>query len=221
MAISKKTNRAVSITELQNKKFKKLALSPEFEKFIGTPEANGVWFVWGNSGHGKSRFLMLLAKELTRHGKVAYNTLEEGARLSMQTNINDAGMDQADVKKNIILLNREPIEEMKIRLRKKKHPQFVFIDSFQYTGLTKRQYIELKEEFANVLFIFNSHAEGREPLGNIAKFVRYDADVKIRVEGFKALPMSRHGGGSPYVIWNEGAADYWMDVATTKKATIL
>jgi hypothetical protein len=214
----KKINRAVSITELKNKKFKKINLTPQWKKFIGTPEANGVWFVWGNSGHGKSRFLMLLAKELTKHGKVAYNTLEEGARLSMQMNINEAGMDEEEVRKNIILLNREPIEELKIRLRKKKHPHFVFIDSFQYTGLTKKQYIELKEEFTDVLFIFNSHAEGKEPQGNIAKFVRYDADVKIRVEGFKALPMSRLGGGDPYVIWEEGAADYWMDISN-KTAT--
>lgn len=219
MTQPKKINRAVSVTELKNKKFKKLELTSKWDKCIGMPEANGVWFVWGNSGHGKSRFLMLLAKELTRHGKVAYNTLEEGARLSMQMNINDAGMDDEAVKKNFIILNREPIDDLKIRLRKKKHPHFVFIDSFQYTGLTKRQYIELKEEFTDVLFIFNSHAEGKEPLGNIAKFVRYDADVKIRVEGFKALPMSRLGGGEPYVIWDEGAADYWMDITNKKQLT--
>jgi hypothetical protein len=217
MTQARKINRAVSVSELKNKKFKKLELSPKFKKCIGTPEANGVWFVWGNSGHGKSRFLMWLSKELTGHGKVAYNTLEEGARLSMQRNIIDAGMDEESVRKNFILLNREPIEELKIRLRKKKHPHFVFIDSFQYTGLTKRQYIELKEEFTDVLFIFNSHAEGKEPLGNIAKFIRYDADVKIRVEGFKALPMSRHGGGEPYIIWEEGAAEYWMDITNKKQ----
>lgn len=215
----KKINRAVSVTELKNKKFKKLELTSKWDKCIGTPEANGVWFVWGNSGHGKSRFLMLLAKELTRHGKVAYNTLEEGARLSMQMNINDAGMDDEEVKKNFIILNREPIDDLKIRLRKKKHPHFVFIDSFQYTGLSKKQYIELKEEFTDVLFIFNSHAEGKEPQGNIAKFVRYDADVKIRVEGFKALPMSRLGGGEPFVIWEQGAADYWMDITNKKQLT--
>src|SRR6187402_2988525 len=114
--INKKINRAVSITQLKNQKFKKINLSPKWKNFIGTPEANGVWFVWGNSGHGKSRFLILLAKELTKHGKVAYDTLEEGARLSMQMNINEAGMDEEEVRKNIIILNREPIEELKIRL---------------------------------------------------------------------------------------------------------
>lgn len=213
----RKINRAVSVTELQNKNFKTLILAPEWKRHIGKPEANGVWFVWGNSGHGKSRFLMAMAKELTKYGKVAYNTLEEGARLSMQRNINATGMDEPDVKKNFVLLNREPIEDLKIRLRRKKHPDFVFIDSFQYTGLTKRQYIELKEEFTDVLFIFNSHAEGQQPEGKLAKFVRYDADVKIRVEGFKALPMSRAGGGEAYIIWEEGASEYWMDLTTKNK----
>lgn len=216
----KRIRRAVSITQIKAKKFKTVPLSHKFQEFIGTPEDNGVWFVWGNSGHGKSRFLMLLAKELAKHYKVAYNTLEEGARLSMQQNIIDAGIDERNSGANIILLDREPIEELKVRLRRRKKPRVVFIDSFQYTGLSKKQYIELKEEFTDVLFIINSHAEGKEPEGNIAKFVRYDADVKIRVEGFKALPASRYGGGEPYVIWDEGAADYWMDITTRKQKNL-
>jgi hypothetical protein len=209
----KRIKRAVSVAELKSKKFKTISLTTDFKKLIGKPEANGIWFVWGNSGHGKSRFLMKLAKELARHGKVAYDTLEEGARLSMQKNVLDSGMDEDEnIKKNFLILDREPIEELKERLRRKKHPHFVFIDSFQYTGLTKRQYIELKEEFTDVLFIINSHAEGKEPLGNIAKFVRYDADVKIRVEGFKAFPASRFGGGEPLTIWEQEASKYWMDI---------
>lgn len=212
----KKINRAVSVTELLNKRFKIIPLSPEWEKCIGIPEANGVWFVWGNSGHGKSRFLMLLARELAKHGKVAYNTLEEGARLSMQRNLNDSKINEdGNLKKKMMLLNREPISELKERLRRKKHPNFVIIDSYQYTGLTKKQYIELKEEFSDVLFIFNSHADGKEPEGNNARFVKYDSDVKIRVEGFKAFPLSRLGGGEPYTIWEEGAAKYWLDIKTT------
>lgn len=211
--MQQRIKRAVSVTELLNKKFKTIPLSPEWEKFIGIPEANGVWFIWGHSGHGKSRFLMMLAKELARHGKVAYDTLEEGARMSMQKNLNESGIDQEpSLRKNLIFLNREPITELKERLRRKKHPNFVIIDSYQYTGLTKTQYIKLKEEFPDVLFIFNSHAEGKEPQGQTAKFVRYDADIKIRVEGFKAFPGSRLGGGESYVIWEQGAKDYWMDL---------
>lgn len=205
--------RAVSVRQLLDKKFKVIPLSPLWERFIGIPEANGVWFIWGHSGHGKSRFLMMLAKELAIHGKVVFNTLEEGARLSMQKNLKASGIvDEPEIMKNLQFLDREPIDELKERLRRKKSPNFVIIDSYQYTGLSKLQYIKLKEEFPEVLFIFNSHAEGKEPQGQTAKFVRYDADIKIRVEGFKAFPGSRLGGGEPYIIWEEGAKKYWLDI---------
>lgn len=80
------------------------------------------------------------------------------------------------------------------------------------TGLNKQEYIALKEEFKNKLFIFNSHADGKEPKGSVAQFVRYDADIKVRVEGYKAFPASRFGGGEPFTIWDKGAAEYWMDI---------
>jgi hypothetical protein len=204
------TNRAISVDELERKKFTELNFEGEWKDLLGVPEANGCWIIWGHSGHGKSRFCMQLAKELTKFGRVAYNTLEEGARKSMQKNIIDCQM--KDVANRFVILNREPISELKVRLRARKHPNFVFIDSFQYTHLTYKQYIELKEEFPDVLFIMVSHAEGKLPEGKPANRVRYDADVKIRVEGFKAFSGSRTGGGTPYVIWEQGAANYWIDV---------
>ena len=203
--------RAISIHELTVKKFKAIELPVVWAKLLGEPELNGVWIVWGNSGHGKSRFLMKLAKVLSHYGRVAYNSLEEGARLSLQQNIIASGITD---KHNIIILERESLDELKIRLKKPKHPRIVIIDSLQYTNLTKQQYKELKENYPNVLFIFNSHAEGKEPAGAVAKFIRYDADQKIRVEGFKAFNASRSNNGddSDYVIWPEGAKKYWLNV---------
>lgn len=46
-----------------------------------------------------------------------------------------------------------------------------------------------------------SHASGREPLGSVAQSVRYDSNVKIRVESFQAMAQSRYGGGEPYSVW--------------------
>lgn len=100
---------------------------------MGTPEANGVMLVYGNSGNGKTSFLMQLAKELSKFGKVAYNTLEEGARYSMKQALITAGMnDDVHARKNFVLLDREPIDELKKRLRRHKSQKFVIIDSFQY-----------------------------------------------------------------------------------------
>lgn len=204
--------RSVSVDDMFKKKFKTLELEGDWLKMLGIPEANGTWIIWGKSGSGKSVFSMMMARMLTGFGKVSYNALEEGSRMTMQKRLRFLKMDEPSVKKNFNLLNRAPIDELKERLRRPKHPNKVFIDSVQYASLTKKQYIELKEEFPNVLFIYISHADGQEPLGSLASFIRYDADVKIRVEGYKAFPVSRYGGGEPYVIWPEEAAKYWIDI---------
>lgn len=203
-------NRAVSVDEIYKKKFIEMPFDGVWQDFIGVPERSGVWFVWGNSGNGKTSFMLQLGKYLTTFGRVAYNTLEEGARKSMQMAIKRANM--LEVSRRFIILNREPINELKERLRKRKSPDIIIIDSYQYTGLTKREYIELKEEFSNKLFIFVSHADGKQPEGRGAKFVRYDADVKIRIEGYKAFPVSRYGGGEPFIIWQEGAENYYAEI---------
>ena len=204
-----KIKRAISVDQLTKMKFIEMDFEGKWLASFGVPERTGVWLVWGNSGNGKTRFAIQLAKYLTQFGKVAYNTLEEGIRKSMQRAIIDTNMKQ--VQKRFNILNRESIEDLKIRLRQHKSHDIIIIDSFQYTGLTKKEYIALKEEFPKKLFIFISHAEGKNPEGRPAKFVRYDADLKIRVEGYKAFPVGRFGGGDEFVIWEQGAADYYMD----------
>lgn len=205
--------RAISVDELLKKKFKNIEFEGEWKKLFGVPEMSGVWIIWGDSGSGKSRFTMLLAKALTQFGKVAYNALEEGARKSIQKNIIDCNM--KEVKSKFIILNREPIEELKVRLRKKKSPDILIIDSIQYTGLTKKEYIALKEEFPNKLFIFISHAEGKNPLGSVAGFIRYDSDIKIFIKWYRAFAVSRLGveiEDTFYNIWPERAAVLWAEL---------
>jgi len=45
----------------------------------------------------------------------------------------------------------------------------------------------------------------------VAKSVKYDANIIIRVEGFRAFATGRYGGGDPYTIWEEGALKYWQE----------
>ena len=56
-----------------------LKLTGAWADAFGEPERIGVWFIWGNSGNGKSSFVMQLCKELAKFGRVAYDSLEEGA----------------------------------------------------------------------------------------------------------------------------------------------
>jgi hypothetical protein len=95
-------------------------------------------------------------------------------------------------------------------LKRQKSPDFVVIDSFQYTQMTYRQYIEFKEQHRNKLIIFISHATGRLPTGRSGKSVMFDATLKIYVEGYRAFSKGRFiGPVGHFDIWPEMAARYW------------
>lgn len=201
--------RAYSTREILNAKFKALEFEGQWRASIGQPEAKGSWLIWGNSTNGKTRFALQLAKELAKFGKVVYDSLEEGKSLSMQAAIRSVNMLEAGA--NFNLLDMESIEDLKARLKRDRRIRFVIVDSLQYSGLNYSEYKRLREEFGNKLFVFVSHADGKEPAGATAKSIRYDAFVKIWVEGYKGFVQSRYGGGEPYVIWEAGARRYWVE----------
>lgn len=199
--------RGLSVTDLLNKKYDTLDFQGEWGEAFGSPESRGVWFIWGNSGNGKSRFVIQLCKELARFGKIAYNSLEEGDSMTLQNAFREHGMQE--IKRKMLILC-EPAKELSERLKKQKSPDFVIIDSFQYFGLNYAQYRAFKEAHRNKLLIFISHADGKQPAGRSARSVMYDAALKIRVEGYKALSKGRYIGpnGGTYVIWEKGATEY-------------
>lgn len=199
--------RALTIEDICKYRANTLPFDGEWLDAIGEPEITGSWIIWGNSANGKTRFALQLAKYLCKFCKVAYNSLEEGLSLSMQRAIAEVGM--SDAKRNFILLDKESIADLKVRLKKQRSPKVIIIDSLQYTGLTYDDYKDLRDTFRNKLFVFISHGDGGEPKGNVGKSVRYDAFVKIRVEGYKAFAQSRFGGGKEFVIWQKGANQYW------------
>ena len=195
--------RALSIKDIRAYKPTVMEFDGRWLDSIGKPELTGSWIIWGGSANGKTRFALQLAKYLGRFGKVAYDSLEEGLSLSMQKAIGDVGM--ADNKRSFVLLDKESVAELEERLEKQRSAQIIIIDSLQYTGLTYADYKRLRDRFRHKLFIFVSHASGREPKGEVGKSVKYDAFVKIYVEGYVAYPQSRYGGGKAYVIWEDGA----------------
>lgn len=201
-----KFKRALTVNDIKSFKPHKLEFDGQWLKAIGSPELTGTWIIWGNSANGKTRFALQLAKYLAKFARVAFNSLEEGLSDTLRNGVIATGM--TEVQHNILFLDKEPIDELKERLRKRRSPDIVIIDSLQYTGLTYEQYKRLRDEFRQKLFIFISHAEGRDPKGNVGKSIRYDANVKIPIIGYVAYPQSRYGGGEPYVIWEKGARDF-------------
>lgn len=203
--------RAISIDQLTKKKFKTMRFDGTFANSIGEEvERSGSWIMYGDSGHGKTTASLMLAKYLTNFGRVAYNTIEEGARLTFQGAIIRQKITKAQAKNFIIL--SEGIEDLKNRLNKQKAPDFIFIDSLQYTFLTKKMYKDLIDEYPTKLFIWISHADGKKPMGKLARDVEYHADVKMRVEGFKIIMKSRYGGIEDFTINQERAATYWNEI---------
>lgn len=203
------TRRAIPVNQLLNTKFRGLPFEGEWLESFGQPELTGSWLIWGNSGNGKTRFALQLAKYLAGFCKVAYNSLEEGVSLSLRTAIEQVNFNGSG--RNLILLDKEPIPELIARLERPRSPEVIIIDSVQYTGLKYHEYKKLRDRFRRKLFILISHAEGKMPEGRVARSIRFDAMVKIWIEGYRAWPVSRYGGGQPYTIWEEGAKQYFNE----------
>lgn len=200
-------DRALSLDNLLKSKFKEILFSEQWSSFLGEPEMAGSWIIWGGSGCGKTSFALMLAKELCRFGKVLYNSLEEGKSKSFQMAVLRAEMQS--VAKRIVFLDKEPINELKSRLKRKKSADIIFIDSVQYTEMKLADYQALCREFPKKLFVWISHEKNREPDGRLADKIRYNAHIKIHVDGYRAYAMSRTGGDNDYfTIWEQGATEY-------------
>ncbi|EJW95742.1 hypothetical protein EVA_16151 [gut metagenome] len=199
---------AKGVKEMLSIKYPTFEFKDEWYDAFGNPEKRGVWIIWGNSGNGKTSFVMQLCKYLCQFGRVAYNSLEEGASLTMQNTL--VRFNMMDVNRKFLLIDAEDMDQLDIRLNKRKSPEFVVIDSFQYTGMNFKQYREFRERHRNKLLIFISHADGKLPSGRSAKSVMFNADMKVYVEGFRAFSKGRYIGPKKYFdIWPEEAERYW------------
>nr|WP_311147188.1 ATP-dependent serine protease [Prevotella pallens] len=199
--------KALSMVDLMRKNREVYAFEGALQEAFGQPEQNGVWFIWGRSGNGKTSFVLQLCKELTRYGKVAYDSLEEGDSLTMQNALMRVGM--GDVGRRFILLN-ESLKELDTRLKRRRSPDIVVVDSFQYAHIDLKQYEEFIDQHKNKLIIFVSQADGLKPWGRTAQSAMYSASLKIWVEGYRAISKGRYRGNlGYYTIWAEKAEEYW------------
>jgi hypothetical protein len=199
--------RALSVKELLAKKYNSLELSDKFKQSFGDVDDHFTMIIWALSGQGKTNFTIQLCKELSRFATILYNSHEEGHGKTMQDLFLRHGLEEIHGK--IRLLDNEPFDQLVERLSRKKSPKIVVIDSVQYSGIAYNDYKRLKEKFKKKIFIFISHARGKEPAGTCADKIRFDANIKVRVEGFIGFVTSRYGGNKNFIIWEEGAKQYW------------
>ncbi len=207
-------SRAISNKNVLAAQFETANFDGPFLASFGRPELRGVWIIWGGSGSGKTTFTLQLCKYLAGFRRVAYNSLEQGLSLSLQKAWERVEM--ADAGSNIILLNKEQLPELCERLDKRRSPEIIIIDSLQYLdGFNKRSFQKLKNDYPDKLFVFICHDKNGNPDGKLGMFIRYDAEIKIKVEGYKAFVTTRYEdsakgeGGADFIIWQQGANDYW------------
>lgn len=188
-----------------------LPFEGKWKDLVGLPEMGANWLIWGESGSGKTRFSLDLAKYLTGFGKVLYDPLETGNSGSFQRAYRAVGFTQ--VRNRIQISDREPMQIIEKRLMMKQAADILLVDSLPYTRWRTQQYYDFCWKFRDRMIVFLTHAKGKEPKGKLSEDARYHADIKILVEGCKAFALSRYmedGVDSiPMVTYEKKAREYW------------
>lgn len=201
--------RTLSAKQVLTIKFDTIRLGGGWDECVGEIETTGIWFIWGNSGNGKTSAVVSLCKELSAFGKVLYNSREEGVSLTMQNTLRRYGMGELGSRFQLANMSLQELDEKNSQQRS---PKFVVLDSFQFMGLTYKDFRAFCEKHKNKMLIFVSRTRGRQPEGRAAISAMYDASCKIWVEGYKAFSKGRFVGTTgEMTIWDEGAKKYWSD----------
>ena len=200
--------RALTPRDIAAKKWKTLPWGERWSKPFGFPAENASWFISGASASGKSSFVMQLGKELCKYGTVLYLSYEEGVNQSFQRRMGYLKMNEVQGRFRVVA--GEAYEEVVVRLKRPKSPKFVIVDSVQRAENAGWDYEKIERTvtalFPKKCFIFVSMEYKSQPLGKPAMRVKYLADMKVRVVGYKAYCQGRAIGeaGSYYVVWEEG-----------------
>jgi hypothetical protein len=201
--------RTLSAKQVLKIKFDTIRLGGGWNECVGEIETTGIWFIWGNSGNGKTSAVVSLCKELSAFGKVLYNSREEGVSLTMQNTLRRYGMGELGSRFQLANMSLQELDE---KISQQRSPKFVVLDSFQFMGLTYKDFRAFCEKHKNKMLIFVSRTRGRQPEGRAAISAMYDASCKIWVEGYKAFSKGRFVGTTgEMTIWDEGAKKYWSD----------
>jgi len=181
----------------------------EWLKVFGKPQRTGVWYIYGNSGHGKTTFILMLIKKLANYGKILFLPYEEGgSSIAMKNEIKRIGL--LDVNRQVSI-SIKTIKELNERLSMKRSPDIIVVDSLDASEFKRpEQVVDIKNRFKNKLFIFTGWAKGKEPAKRIGENILFLANQKIWVEGYRAFSRGRSLGEDGYfTIWEEGAMRYW------------
>lgn len=202
-----KLEKAYNYSDIENRKFTMLELEHEWKRHLGEMERSGSVIIMGDSGDGKTTYALQMTKAISPIERVLYNSAEEGIRASFKRSLL---LNNMKVVKSRFKYVSEGYDELFARLKMKRQPKVVIIDSAQYffRGKSVKDYFDLIETYADTLFIFISHIKKGMPKGAVAEEIYWDCQNRIIVSDFKAyIDKSRCGGDetTPYIISQEKA----------------
>lgn len=215
--LKKRNNNAITGSQLLRKKHNVMQFDGLWLDTIGSPEWTGSISLQGDSSQGKTHAAFQLVEYLANNfGPVLYNSLEEQASLSFKNRYSFYNLNNC--RHNVLALKAESLQELTERLKRKHAPKIVVIDSVTFfhkdpSGdklIDSRDFVKMLKDFPEVLFVCLVHEDKGRLDGRTAQTVVRLSQVKLRVEGYRVFVKgSRAGGGAPYDVWPEKAAEYW------------
>jgi len=138
MTTTANTHRYLSIGQLKAKKYETVDLGERYNTLFGIMQTKFVMMVYGRSGCGKSVLVLQLCEELSKHGKVLYNSHEERDNKTLQDRVNDFEISS----KKITIAVSVPFDAMCEKISR-GHYSYLVIDSVQFMSFTYEQLKQL------------------------------------------------------------------------------
>ncbi|OFX62671.1 MAG: hypothetical protein A2066_18730 [Bacteroidetes bacterium GWB2_41_8] len=184
----RKEHRIISIKTLKEKKYETIDLG-DYNKLFGTIQSKFIIMLYGPSGSGKSVFALQLCEELSKHGKLLYNSHEERDKKTIQDRVVNFNINSTKIGLGVSI----PFDVMLDKITR-NHYSYVVIDSIQYMQLTYEQLKELndfakrKRKFGIILVSFGNTMDS--PTRAIDHL--HASDVKCFFKGGNVTITSRY-----------------------------
>lgn len=192
--------RNYGVSDISNWKFDEIDLPEVWASHLGDITSGFRMLIEGAPGHGKTEYMLKLAKMLTSHiGKVNLNSTEQGKSKTFKQAWDRNEMNTIQPGQFMLQSKHSrTFEGWFENIKKPNSGRTIILDSIDYMNLTFDQFKQLHERFPHKNLVFVCW---NNPMSTHSKQIRYACDIKVEVVDFTASIRSRFGGNKPFLIW--------------------